>query len=93
MMRRLCAWCRKDLDTGKQLSEEEYKTASLEATHGMCPECYKKATGLQYEAQEKFIPPTYKQIKEYYRLFGRDHDSSWDSGEIGRRIRQGQGQR
>jgi len=38
-MRRLCAWCQKDLDTGKQLTPEEYETASPEATHGICKEC------------------------------------------------------
>ena len=41
-MRRLCAWCRKDMDTGQQLTDEEYArtcTLEAEATHGICPEC------------------------------------------------------
>ncbi|KKN16949.1 hypothetical protein LCGC14_0970660 [marine sediment metagenome] len=41
-MKRLCAWCKKDLDTGKQLTDEEYKRLSEGATHGMCPDCYDK---------------------------------------------------
>ncbi len=38
-MRRLCAWCRKDQDTGQQLTEAEYKEASPGASHGCCQEC------------------------------------------------------
>jgi len=45
-MIRLCAWCKKDLDTGKQLSDEEYKELSKKAaSHGMCKECYDKEMG------------------------------------------------
>ena len=29
---RLCAWCKKDIETGKQLTDVEYKEASKEAT-------------------------------------------------------------
>ena len=52
IMRRLCAWCRKDLDTDEQLSDEEYIIASKEATHGICAECEKRAFGLQEKAYE-----------------------------------------
>ncbi len=38
-MVRLCAWCKKDLDTGEQLTDEEYKRLSEDATHGMCEAC------------------------------------------------------
>ena len=41
-MIRLCAWCKKDLDTGKQLTDEEYKEISKDASHGICEECLKK---------------------------------------------------
>lgn len=39
---RLCAWCKKDIETGKQLTDVEYKEASKEATHGMCRDCYRE---------------------------------------------------
>jgi hypothetical protein len=41
-LQRLCSWCRKDLDTGKILSELEYKIFSPFATHGICADCLKK---------------------------------------------------
>ena len=43
-MKRLCSWCKKDIDTGEQLTDEEYKRLSEDATHGMCPECYREQT-------------------------------------------------
>ena len=46
-MRRLCAWCRKDLDTGQQLTDEQYKIASQEASHGICKECERKLFPLE----------------------------------------------
>ena len=51
-MKRICAWCKKDLDTGEQLTEEQYKIASQDASHGMCPECDKKVTGEELENEE-----------------------------------------
>jgi len=41
-LQRICAWCKKDMDTGKQLTDDEYKILNKEATHGICPECSKK---------------------------------------------------
>lgn len=41
-LQRICAWCKKDMDTGRQLTDEEYKALELEATHGICPECSEK---------------------------------------------------
>ena len=41
-MQRICAWCRKDLDTGQQLTDAEYEAASKTATHGVCQECSDK---------------------------------------------------
>ena len=41
-MRRLCAWCRKDKDTGEHLTDAEYEAASKNATNGICEECLDK---------------------------------------------------
>ena len=41
-MRRLCAWCKKDLDTKIQLSDDEYDRVTNTATHGICDECLGK---------------------------------------------------
>ena len=41
-MIRLCAWCKKDLDTGEQLTDAKYKELSKSASHGMCSECFRK---------------------------------------------------
>jgi len=38
----LCAWCKKDMGTGQQLTDDEYKILSKDATHGICQECLKK---------------------------------------------------
>ena len=38
-MMRLCAWCKKDMDTGRQLTDEEYNACEETATHGICPKC------------------------------------------------------
>ncbi len=45
-MRRICAWCKTDLDTEEQLTDEEYKriSESGETTHGVCEDCYEKET-------------------------------------------------
>ena len=32
------------MDTGKQLTDDEYKILSKDATHGICPECSEKQT-------------------------------------------------
>lgn len=94
-LRRLCAWCWKDLDTGEQLTKIEYIELSPDASHGICPPCEKRAFSLQEKAQESpghFDEPTWEQRKEYYRLFGREASSDLTRGEIGRLIRQGQEQ-
>lgn len=99
MFERVCAWCRIDLDTGQQLTIEEYQLTCLpdsKTSHGICPECKEKGFRLQEEAQEDlghFDEPTWTQRKEYYRLFGREASSDMTRGEIGRLIRQGQKQR
>ncbi|KKM99295.1 hypothetical protein LCGC14_1149310 [marine sediment metagenome] len=44
-MIRVCAWCKKDLETGRQLTDAEFDAyAALEtaSTHGICPECSEK---------------------------------------------------
>ena len=38
-VRRLCCWCKRDMDTGEQLTNEEYIVASHTASHGMCKIC------------------------------------------------------
>ncbi|KKM71794.1 hypothetical protein LCGC14_1426990 [marine sediment metagenome] len=98
MARRICAWCKIDLETGEQLTDEEYNLTCLpeaEETHGMCPDCSERATNLQKQNREPghFDEPTWGQRKEYYRLFGREASSDLTRGEIGRLIRQGQRQR
>lgn len=45
-MRHVCAWCHKDMETGRILSPEEYEaTRTLEAnvSHTICEECGEKA--------------------------------------------------
>lgn len=54
---RLCAWCKKDLDTDRQLTDAEYKAQSPLATHGICPPCSK---GL-------FSPETKEKVKQKER--------------------------
>ncbi len=46
-MYRICAWCKKDLDTDKQYTDEEYIALMDETTGGICPECEAKAIRLQ----------------------------------------------
>ena len=41
IVKRLCAWCKKDLDTGKQFTDKEYEELSKNASHSMCKECLK----------------------------------------------------
>ncbi len=41
-IKKLCAWCRKDIDTGEQLTDEEYNALEKVATHGICPACLTK---------------------------------------------------
>ena len=41
-LKRICAWCKKDIETGQQLSGEEYIAVNPTATHGMCRECEAK---------------------------------------------------
>ena len=38
-IRRHCAWCKKDIDTGEQLTEQEYERLRAVATHGICENC------------------------------------------------------
>jgi hypothetical protein len=52
-MKRLCAWCRRDMDTREILSEDEYKKQSKNATHGMCQECLEKQLKVEKEEVEK----------------------------------------
>lgn len=86
-MRRLCAWCKRDLDTGDQLTDEEYTKLSEDASHGMCLPCYGKAVELP---TEQYI--THGQRKEFWRLFREEPSSDLTQGEAGRMIRQGQTQ-
>lgn len=41
-VKRICAWCCKDLDIGHQLTDAEYEALENIATHGICPECTAK---------------------------------------------------
>ena len=41
-MKLLCAWCKKDMNTGEQLTNDEYFKLSEAAAHGICPECARK---------------------------------------------------
>ena len=43
-MIRICAWCKKNIDTGKQLTDKQYKALESTATHGICKSCYKNIT-------------------------------------------------
>jgi len=67
-MRRLCSWCLKDIETGEQLTDAEYK-AEVDATHGMCEACYKlegdKAFGL--------CPKCGAHLENWKETFGEDH--------------------
>jgi len=67
MMRRLCAWCLKDIETGEQLTDVEY--IKVDATHGMCEACYKlegdKAFGL--------CPKCGAHLENWKETFGEDH--------------------
>lgn len=38
----ICAWCKKDKNTGRQLTDEEYLAVNSTASHGICPECSAK---------------------------------------------------
>ncbi len=38
-IRRVCAWCKKDMDTGEHLTDEEYERLRAEAIHGICENC------------------------------------------------------
>jgi len=38
----ICAWCKKDIKTGRQLTDEEYIAVNSTASHGICPECSAK---------------------------------------------------
>ncbi len=55
MFERVCAWCKIDLDTGQQLTDEEYNlTCHLDSvtSHGICPPCEERAFGLQEKIQK-----------------------------------------
>ena len=51
-LQRICSWCKKDMDTGRQLTDTEYKELSKVATHGMCPECLEKETATPPDAHK-----------------------------------------
>lgn len=42
---RVCAWCRKDIDTGEQLTDKEYEATTVpgaQVSHAICPVCREK---------------------------------------------------
>ena len=47
MSERACSWCKKDLDTDQQLTDDEF---ALVKNHGICPSCYQKLMTPSYES-------------------------------------------
>jgi len=69
-VKRLCSWCKTDMDTGEKLTDEEYIRLSEEATHGMCGDCYKKEV-------EKMDQTDKLGFKEWFEQNGNDLLRGW----------------
>ena len=52
-LQRICAWCKKDLDTGRQLTDEEYLAVNETATHGICPKCSERFSPTNSRTKKK----------------------------------------
>ena len=79
----ICAWCKKDMQTGRQLSNQEYeKTRTPEAkeSHGICPACSAKHFPTPLPGEHKSFSLNNEMA---YSGFPGSGVSDWSYGEQG----------